>query len=69
MPLLDLSTKFQNARYVRAAVNRQGYFLIYFQILKESCSYCNNPEKIQCYQALSAGQAIKKLQKYRVLTS
>ena len=25
-----------------------GFFLIYCLILKESCSNCNNPEKIQC---------------------
>ena len=43
-----VSTKLQNARCARAAVNRQGYFRIYCSILKESCSYCNNPEKIQC---------------------
>ena len=35
---IRLSTKFQNARCSRAAVNRQDYFLIYCSILKESCS-------------------------------
>ena len=40
-----VSTKFQNARRARAAVNRQGYFRIWCLILKESCSYCNYPEK------------------------
>ena len=45
-----VSTKFRNARCARAAVNRQGYFLIYCLIMKEICSYCNNPEIIQCYQ-------------------
>ena len=33
------------------ALNRQGYFLINCSILKESCSYCNNPEKIKRKQA------------------
>ena len=43
--ILYVSTKFQNTRYARAAVNRQGYFLRCCSILKESCSYCNYPEK------------------------
>ena len=38
-----MSTKFQNTRRARAAVNRQGYFLICCLILKESCSYSNYP--------------------------
>ena len=43
-----VSTKFQNARRARAAVNRQGYFRICCLILKKSCSHCNYLEKIQC---------------------
>ena len=43
-----VSTKFQNTRCARAAVNRKSCFLIYCSILKENCSYCNNLEKIQC---------------------
>ena len=63
MRLLDwtVSTKFQNTRCARAALNWQGYFLINCSILKESCSYCNNPEKIQCKQASVAAQAINKI--------
>ena len=38
-------SKFQSARCARAAINRQGYFLIYSSILEESCSLCNNSEK------------------------
>ena len=43
----NASTKFQNAQCARAAVNLRGYFLICCSILKESCFYCNYPEKIQ----------------------
>ena len=35
------TSKFQNTRCARAAVNLQGYFFICCSILKESCSYCN----------------------------
>ena len=37
-------------------------------ILKESCSCCNYPEKIQCKQAYVAVQAIDKLQKHSFWT-
>ena len=46
--LETVSTEFQNTQCAHAAVNLTGDFLICCLILKESCSYCNYPDKIQC---------------------